>query len=464
MRSLSRKDSMVCRLRGTAALLAVIMHIAGSVSIPPYTGVSSPLYGRRCAVPKSHLVQRLHRSVPDSSMSNGEDESRHVETSSPGPQSDSHGPQSDEKESEQPSLADPNVIAALEAPISDLSPAVQQLLEQEIENMVEEKREEEEKKEEEKEREAESQRPQEEIFGAAPAPSLSAADPVVADPVIVVPENSFLKEWIIPNLAIPALFVFIAAPLLSLATSKYTSMVARQFLELHPILEVMTDQRSRDIVVPLLYILCGYVISNTLAWAAQRKLLNSWLVDETTALFIEGCVKWGSLAIAASVIMRMLGWQSVVGLDTLLASSGVALAFALQQRLQNLGSGFMILRFRPFQVGDRIQAGPITGTVMSVGIMETLLLTDSGIRVWYPNALIKDTFLQNHTQHGMRRIEVCITVSVKANVAKTRKALEDAIEPFQDLWKEGSRGTTGLGPTPPGLPELQKPAHKPRLS
>lgn len=81
---------------------------------------------------------------------------------------------------------------------------------------------------------------------------------------------------------------------------------------------------------------------------------------------------------------------------------------------------------------------------MSVGILETLLLTDGGIRIWYANASIKETYLQNLSQHGMRRIEVGITVSVKADVAETRKALEDAIEPFQVAQSPGLCSGSGM--------------------
>mmetsp|Transcript_12227 Transcript_12227/g.29188 ORF Transcript_12227/g.29188 Transcript_12227/m.29188 type:complete len:567 (-) Transcript_12227:214-1914(-) len=454
MRFLSSKVPRMGWIPGTIALLAVLIHVAGGFSVQPYTGVSSPLHGRRTAAKSAHLVQRIHRNVPDLSMQSGDDPA-HVQTSA-------HRPSSDDEPSPSRPL-DPSVIAALEAPISDLSPAVQQLLEQEIENIAEEQKKEEEVQKVQEQLAAERANPQDQGSqprNAPPMTTSAAIDNIVTD----MKASSFWQEFIVPKVGIPALALFVVAPIVSLvATSKYTSVLAHDLFEFHPILNILSDQKSRDFVIPLTYVLGGYVLSNYLAFAAQRRLLDSWMVDETTALFLEGFVKWGSLTIAASVVLRALGFQTA-GLDTLLASSGVAVAFASQQLLKNLASGFMILLFRPFQVGDRIQAGPITGTVMSVGILETLLLTDGGIRIWYANASIKETYLQNLSQHGMRRIEVGITVSVKADVAETRKALEDAIEPFQDLWKEGVGATAGLGPLPPGLPQLKEPTAKPRLS
>lgn len=96
MRFLSSKVPRMGWIPGTIALLAVLIHVAGGFSVQPYTGttvslkyiawrtkrgvksgmlagVSSPLHGRRTAAKSAHLVQRIHRNVPDLSMQSGDD-------------------------------------------------------------------------------------------------------------------------------------------------------------------------------------------------------------------------------------------------------------------------------------------------------------------------------------------------------------------------------------------------------
>lgn len=92
--------------------------------------------------------------------------------------------------------------------------------------------------------------------------------------------------------------------------------------------------------------------------------------------------------------------------------------------------------------------------MISVGLLETVILTNAGVRIWYDNGSVKETFLRNLSQHGMRRIECDVTVSPKADVKATRTALEQAIEPFQELWKqEGTHASAAEEAKPSDVPQ-----------
>jgi len=252
---------------------------------------------------------------------------------------------------------------------------------------------------------------------------------------------------------LPALTILI--PLIATLLAANTTVAASmdEWKVLHPLVVVGQNQTFQEVAPPLLGLFCVYVFSNYLAFAAQQHMLDSVMVDETTALFLQGIVKWGSLVIAGSVILRALGFQTSA-LEMILGGSGVALAFASQQLLKNFAAGCMILLLRPFQVGDRIQTGSVEGTVISVGLLETVILTNAGVRIWYDNGSVKETFLRNLSQHGMRRIECDVTVSPKADVKATRTALEQAIEPFQELWKqEGTHASAAEEAKPSDVPQ-----------
>eukprot|EP00286_Rhodomonas_abbreviata_P003919 CAMPEP_0181344858 /NCGR_PEP_ID=MMETSP1101-20121128/32426_1 /TAXON_ID=46948 /ORGANISM="Rhodomonas abbreviata, Strain Caron Lab Isolate" /LENGTH=453 /DNA_ID=CAMNT_0023456747 /DNA_START=247 /DNA_END=1605 /DNA_ORIENTATION=- len=184
--------------------------------------------------------------------------------------------------------------------------------------------------------------------------------------------------------------------------------------------ELIRSKATWDYAKPFLWVIGGWAFSNWLALAAHKRFLEWMMVDRTTAMFLQGIVKWTTLAFACSLIIRGLGFRTG-GLDALLASSGIALGFASQNVLQNLAAGFIILLFRPFKVGDRISISGKTATVTGVGILETKLITDSGLLIAYPNGKIYENVVENLTAHGMRRVEVALEVSVFADAPTTRR-------------------------------------------
>eukprot|EP00961_Rhodomonas_salina_P276393 3734079-Rhodomonas_salina.1 len=128
---------------------------------------------------------------------------------------------------------------------------------------------------------------------------------------------------------LPALTILI--PLIATLLAANTTVAASmdEWKVLHPLVVVGQNQTFQEVAPPLLGLFCVYVFSrhifhrftqsaeswhavssNYLAFAAQQHMLDSVMVDETTALFLQGIVKWGSLVIAGSVILRALGFQT----------------------------------------------------------------------------------------------------------------------------------------------------------
>jgi len=256
----------------------------------------------------------------------------------------------------------------------------------------------------------------------------------LADEIASQPRT--FSEWLLPKI-VPGMFLLLVSSMvLAVADGSFRRVIwshVETGFGFQSVLALAQTKRGHELVLPLLFIVGGWVFSNWLAFAAQRRMLDFFMVDETTALFLQGLVKWGSLAIAISVIIRAMGYKTA-GLDALLASSGVAIAFASQTVLKNFAAGLIILLFRPFQVGDRIKLGDVEGTVTAIGILETQVITDAGVRITYSNGTIKENSLENLTMHGMRRVEVPVTVVASADAIKTRQVIEEAVEPFMDLW------------------------------
>jgi small-conductance mechanosensitive channel len=76
---------------------------------------------------------------------------------------------------------------------------------------------------------------------------------------------------------------------------------------------------------------------------------------------------------------------------------GLAVGFALQGSLANLAGGVLILLFKPYRVGDRIEANGYTGKVKEIQIFNTLLALDSGSTALLPNGAVANTAVVNHS-------------------------------------------------------------------
>jgi small conductance mechanosensitive channel len=132
------------------------------------------------------------------------------------------------------------------------------------------------------------------------------------------------------------------------------------------------------------------------------------------------------------VIVGILIALSQVGisLGPLLAGLGIAgfiIGFALQDTLSNFASGMLILIYRPFDVGDFVQAGGVTGKVSHMSIVNTTFKTIDNQVLVVPNNLIWSGVITNVTAQRTRRIDLTFGVSYSDDIVKVEKILADIV-------------------------------------
>ena len=104
---------------------------------------------------------------------------------------------------------------------------------------------------------------------------------------------------------------------------------------------------------------------------------------------------YGYYMILAFVIIAVLGLFGIptASLIAVLGAAGLAIGLALQGTLSNVGSGVMLLIFRPFKVGDYVDAGGTAGAVQEIGLFSTTMNTPDNVRITVPNALTISCFV-----------------------------------------------------------------------
>ncbi len=183
-----------------------------------------------------------------------------------------------------------------------------------------------------------------------------------------------------------------------------------------------------QVVVAIIVLLIGSRIIKFLL-KLIRKSLDRSKVEAGVVTFLCSLVKYSLYFVLAMIILAQFGvtTSSVVAV---LGSAGLTLGLALQGSLSNFAGGVLILLLKPFVVGDYIIDGATgqEGTVSSITIFYTKLLTVDNRMIMIPNGSLSNSSITNVTHMEKRRIDLVIGVSYEADLAKTKQVLLDVVK------------------------------------
>ena len=150
-------------------------------------------------------------------------------------------------------------------------------------------------------------------------------------------------------------------------------------------------------------------------------------VDPGVRSFLGSFVSIALYALLVIVIAGMIGIPAT-SFITILASCGVAVGLALQGSLSNFAGGLMILIFKPFQVGDFIEASGETGTVAEITVVYTVLLTTDNKRITIPNGTLTNSVIKNYTAENLRRVDLNIDTSYNNDIEQVKAVITKLAE------------------------------------
>ena len=173
-----------------------------------------------------------------------------------------------------------------------------------------------------------------------------------------------------------------------------------------------------NLVGALLTLVVGVWLAK-LVTRGLRNLMVRGKVDESLAHFLAGLAYYGLLALVLIAVAGKLGVETT-SFVALLGAVGLAVGFALQGSLGNLAAGVMILLFRPFRVGDVIEAGGQSGQVKEIGVFATVLATVDNRKVIVPNSGITAGSIVNSTAHPTRRVDLNFLIAPDEDVPRVK--------------------------------------------
>ena len=220
-----------------------------------------------------------------------------------------------------------------------------------------------------------------------------------------------------------------------------------------PVLESLQDpdqwyQYFQDYGIPaikaLILLFAAWVIAG---WARRmtRRVLEKAEFDSTLTRFFSSMVRWVILLLAVIATLSIFGIETA-SFAVVLGSIGLALGMAFSGSLGNMAAGVMLLVFRPFKVGDVVNAAGVTAKVEGIELFTTVLDTPDNRRLIVPNGAIFGSTIENISHHPTRRVDCAVGVDYSADIDTTRKILEAAAAECNDA-EAGDAAVviTGLG-------------------
>lgn len=159
----------------------------------------------------------------------------------------------------------------------------------------------------------------------------------------------------------------------------------------------------------------------------MNKALTAREVDPSLSTFLESLVKIFLQAIVIIATINQLG-VATTSIVAVLASAGLAIGMALSGTLQNFAGGAMILMFKPFKVGDFIEAQGYSGTVQSIQIFVTTLTTPDNKQVVIPNGGLSNGSLINYSAQPTRRQEWTFGIDYGSNLDEAKQIIHGLLE------------------------------------
>lgn len=159
---------------------------------------------------------------------------------------------------------------------------------------------------------------------------------------------------------------------------------------------------------------------------AVSKIMHKQEVDDTLESFV---LSLSRIILMLFVIIAAVG---ALGIQTtsfiaVLGAAGLAIGLALQGSLSNFASGVLIVLFRPYKVGDFVEAAGVAGVVVHVEILTTIFKTGDNKQVIVPNGQVMGSVITNYSANDTRRVDMVIGVSYDDDLDKVRATLEELI-------------------------------------
>lgn len=165
-----------------------------------------------------------------------------------------------------------------------------------------------------------------------------------------------------------------------------------------------------------------------------KKIMIKRNLDPTLSKFLADILIWVLRVLLFVTFISKLGIETS-SFVAILGAAGLAVGLSLQGSLSNFAGGMLIILFKPFRVGDTIEAQGVIGTVTEIQIFVTKLLTANNQTIFIPNANLSNGIITNYSISGIRRLDLVFSLSYDTNIKLAKETVLQVIQNHDKILK-----------------------------
>ncbi|MDA1076692.1 MAG: mechanosensitive ion channel [Proteobacteria bacterium] len=177
-----------------------------------------------------------------------------------------------------------------------------------------------------------------------------------------------------------------------------------------------------QLILAIVVLVIGLWIINRITGLAGRAMERT-RTEATLSRFLTSLISIGLKALLLISVASMIGIETT-SFIAILGAAGLAVGLALQGSLANFAGGVLVLMFRPFKVGDFVEAQGISGVVSSIQIFHTIIKTGDNKVIVVPNGALSNGIITNYSREETRRVDFVFGIGYGDDIAKAKAILE----------------------------------------
>ncbi|MCV6629003.1 MAG: mechanosensitive ion channel [Flavobacteriaceae bacterium] len=199
-------------------------------------------------------------------------------------------------------------------------------------------------------------------------------------------------------------------------------------------LEKSIFEYGPNILAALAILIFGFWVISWVVGLVKRMMYRSNMED-TLVKFTSNLLGWSLKIVLFITVAAKLGVETT-SFAAILGAAGLAVGLALQGSLANFAGGALIMIFKPFKVGDLIEAQGELGVVQEIQIFTSVLLSPDNKTIILPNGSLSNGTIKNYSADGKLRVDLVIGVSYDTDLSQAKKVLLDVMNKDEHVLKD----------------------------
>lgn len=189
------------------------------------------------------------------------------------------------------------------------------------------------------------------------------------------------------------------------------------------------------LIIALVTLIVGLLLIKLFRRFLKNLMTRREDLDPTLLKFVMDVVTWIFRVLLFISVIEKLG-VTTTSFVAAIGAAGLAIGLSLQGSLSNFAGGLLIILFKPFRVGDYIEAQGQAGTVNSIQIFSTRIITSNNQVIYMPNGALSNGTIKNFSQEELRRAEIVLSVDYKTDLKKAKEVIFSVTNQDQKILRE----------------------------